>query len=305
MTTPHVPVLLEEVLHWLITTRDGIYFDGTVGAGGHSRAILERLSPEANLIGIDADPEILDVAEDRLREFPQHILLVQGNYSQIPAILLEKEFESFDGLLLDLGISSYQIDQAERGFSYQQEGPLNMQFSKSGEISAAAFINEVEENTLIQVIRTYGEEKNARNISRSILQRRPLQTTKDLREAVTAVTPERYWNKTLSRVFQAIRIHVNRELEILEGALNALIPLLNPGGRIVVIAYHSLEDRIVKQAFKEAESDCICPPELPRCQCDKEQTLRILTKNVVRPTDKEVTENPRARSARLRAAERV
>ncbi len=305
MAAPHVPVLVEEVVHRLITKKDGIYVDGTVGAGGHSRALLQRLSPDAVLLGIDADAAMLDIAEERLRQFPQTVLLAEANFSQMETILRREGIEKMDGLLLDLGISSYQIDQPARGFSYQNEGPLNMRFSQTDEYTAAAFINTADEQDLLDVIRKYGEEKNARSIARSILQRRPMKTTSDLRQAVESVTPDRYRNKTLSRVFQAIRIYVNRELEVLERTLHSGIPLLNPAGRIVVISYHSLEDRIVKQMFREAEKDCVCPPELPTCVCEKEPTLRVLTRNVVRPSEGEVERNPRARSARLRSAERV
>lgn len=305
MAAPHIPVLVEEVADRLITRKDGIYVDGTVGAGGHSHALLEQLSPEATLLGIDADAAMLDFAEERLRQFPQNILLAEANFSQIEAILRREGIDKMDGLLLDLGISSYQVDQPARGFSYQHEGPLNMRFSQTDDYTAATLINTADEQDLMDIIRKYGEEKNARSIVRAILQRRPMKTTKDLRQAVESVTPDRYRNKTLSRVFQAIRIHVNRELEVLERTLHAGISLLNPSGRMVVISYHSLEDRIVKQVFREAEKDCVCPPELPTCVCDKEPTLRVLTKNVVRPSEEEIDRNPRARSARLRSAEKV
>lgn len=305
MTTPHIPVLRDEVVRWLITRRDGVYIDGTIGGGGHSRALLGQLSPQATLIGIDADSDNLDIAEDRLGEFPQNIILAEANFGQFQAILQQEGVARIDGLLLDLGLSTYQLDRPDRGFSYMEEGPLHMQFSKTGKYTAAEFINTASEEEIKTVIRTYGEEKNARAIARAVIQRRPLRTTTDLREAISSVTAEPYLYKTLSRVFQAIRIEVNRELDILKQTLFSAIPILNAGGRLVVIAYHSLEDRIVKNVFKDAESDCVCPPDLPQCVCDKEQTLQILTRHVVRPSKDEIRRNPRARSARLRAGERV
>ena len=200
---------------------------------------------------------------------------------------------------------SLQIDTPERGFSYMQEGPLDMRFSDIQEDSAATFINTADQAELTRVIREYGEERNAKQITKSIMKHRPMTTTTDLRNAIAEVTPERFRVKTLARVFQAVRIHVNRELDVLRQTLRSIPEFLSPDGRIVVIAYHSLEDRIVKQFFKDAEADCICPPELPMCVCDKERELKILTKNIVTPSDEEIKANPRARSAKLRAAERV
>lgn len=305
MVAAHIPVLREEVLRWLISAPDGLYVDGTVGGGGHSSALLDRLAADATLIGIDADADNLDLAEAQLHGYPQSIILAEANFGQLLAVLRREGIGRIDGLLLDLGLSTYQLNRPERGFSYMEEGPLDMQFSTSGTNTASEFVNTASEEEIRSVLRSYGEEKNARHIARSIIRRRPLRTTTDLREAVDDVTPERYRIKTLSRVFQAIRIQVNRELEILEQTLTSVIPVLNPGGRVVVIAYHSLEDRIVKRVFKYAEQDCVCPPDLPQCMCDKEQTLRVLTRKVVRPLAEEVHRNPRARSARLRAGERV
>jgi 16S rRNA (cytosine1402-N4)-methyltransferase len=302
---PHIPVLVSEVLHWLLTDPHGVYVDGTIGLGGHSSTLLQHLSADAILIGIDADPDALDATARRLEAFPQQIFLIQSNFSHLPAILTQQRIAQVDGILLDLGLSSLQIDVPERGFSYMQEGPLDMRFSPHGERSAAQFLNTAQKKEIENVIREFGEERKFRVITQAILQSRPLETTIDLRRAIESVTPDRFLIKTLARVFQAIRIYVNRELEVLGQTLRASLDLLKPGGRIVVIAYHSLEDRIVKQFFKEAELDCICPPELPVCVCDKEQELKILTKNVVTASRKEIEENSRARSAKLRAAERV
>jgi len=301
----HIPVMVSEVLHWLLTNPSGIYVDGTVGMGGHSEALLQQLNANATLIGIDADPDALDTTEQRLQTFPQQIFLIQSNFSHLPAILRRQHIPSVDGILLDLGLSSLQIDVPERGFSYMQEGPLDMRFSPQSEQSAAQFLNSATQEEIEQVIREYGEERRYKVITKAILQSRPLATTTDLREAIANVTPERFRIKTLARVFQAIRIQVNRELDVLQQTLRASLDFLGTGGRVVVISYHSLEDRIVKQFFKEAESDCICPPELPVCVCDKEQELKILTRNIITASEEEVQRNPRARSAKLRAAERV
>ncbi|MCF7804982.1 MAG: 16S rRNA (cytosine(1402)-N(4))-methyltransferase RsmH [Candidatus Marinimicrobia bacterium] len=305
MTQIHIPVLCEEVLEWLVTRRDGIYVDATVGAGGHASSLLEQLDDSATLVGIDADAEILDIASNRLRDFPQEILLAETNFSHLGAVLRKQALTPIDGLLMDLGLSSLQIDSPERGFSYMEEGPLDMRFSTSATETAAKFINNADEETIATIIKEYGEERYAKSIARSIITNRPMETTTDLRAAIEAVTPKPYRIKTLARVFQSIRIHVNRELELLQQTLESAVPLLRPGGRIVVIAYHSLEDRIVKQFFRKEESDCVCPPELPICVCDKEQTMRVLTSGVVKPSEEETDKNPRARSARLRAAEKV
>jgi len=297
--------MVEEVLHWWLSDPHGIYIDGTIGLGGHSEALLGKLAKDATLLGIDADENALDATEQRLRNFPQNIFLIYSNFSHLAAILRKQEVRDVDGILLDLGLSSMQIDRPERGFSYTSEGPLDMRFSGLQDESAAKFVNTANQDDLIRVIKEYGEERHAKTIAKSIMKYRPLSTTTDLREAIAAVTPERFMIKTLARVFQAIRIHVNRELDVLKQTLPSTLEFLKPGGRIVVIAYHSLEDRIVKQFFKYAESDCICPQELPQCVCDKEQELKILTKNIVTASDDEISRNSRARSAKLRAAERV
>ncbi|MBS1272563.1 MAG: Ribosomal RNA small subunit methyltransferase H [Candidatus Marinimicrobia bacterium] len=305
MNRIHIPVLLDETIEWLLTRRDGVYVDATIGAGGHSQALLKHLDSGATLVGIDADGTILDHAAAALKEFPQRILLAETNFSHVTAVLKSQHITGIDGILMDLGISSLQIDEAKRGFSYQQEGPLDMRFAEDATETAAKVINTASEEKIASIIKEYGEERYAKSIARAIITNRPMETTTDLRAAIETVTPEPYRIKTLARVFQSIRIHVNRELEMLKQTLHAVLPYLHSGGRMVVIAYHSLEDRIVKQFSKWAESDCVCPPELPQCMCDKEQELKILTRSIVRPSDEEIERNPRARSARLRAAEKV
>ena len=305
MSTIHVPVLVSEVQEWLLTNPDGIYVDATIGAAGHSQMLLQHLSSDATLIGIDADQEILDEAEAVLRDFPQQIVLAAAPFSQVAAILQSQAIVQIDGLLMDLGLSSFQIDTPSKGFSYLREGPLDMRFSQGSGMSAADFLNTASLSEITEVLREYGEERNAKNLARVITERRPLVTTTDLREAVETITPDRFLIKTLARVFQAVRIQVNNELEQLQHALTTVIPFLRKGGRLAVISYHSLEDRIVKNLFQYEERDCICPPEIPVCVCEKEQRLKILTKNIILPSTEETNENPRARSAKLRVAERV
>jgi 16S rRNA (cytosine1402-N4)-methyltransferase len=301
----HIPVLLTEVTEWLLTDPQGIYVDGTLGGAGHSKALLNQLASDATLLGIDADARTLHIAEQELAEYPQNILLAEANYSHMAALLYKEDIDEVDGILLDLGLSSFQIDIPEKGFSYMKDGPLDMRFSHASTETAAKFINTAEEKDIAYVMKRYGEERYAKKIARSIIVHRPMSTTTELREAVAAVTPDSFLIKTLSRVFQALRIHVNRELDVLEQTLNSSLTLLRAGGRLAVISYHSLEDRVVKNFIKEAEQDCICPPELPQCVCDHEQVMQSLTKGVITPSEDEIRVNSRARSAKLRVAERL
>ncbi|MBD3274810.1 MAG: 16S rRNA (cytosine(1402)-N(4))-methyltransferase RsmH [Candidatus Marinimicrobia bacterium] len=301
----HIPVLVTEVTDWLLTDPHGIYVDGTLGGAGHSKALLNELASGATLLGIDADSKTLAIAEKELAEFPQNILLAEANFSHMAALLYKEDIDEVDGILLDLGLSSFQIDIPEKGFSYMKDGPLDMRFSHASTETAAKFINTAEEKDIAYVIKRYGEERYAKKIARSIIVHRPMSTTTELREAVAAVTPDSFLIKTLSRVFQALRIHVNRELDVLEQTLNSSLTLLKAGGRLAVISYHSLEDRVVKNFIKEAEQDCICPPELPQCVCDHEQVMQSLTKGIITPSEDEIRANPRARSAKLRVAERL
>jgi 16S rRNA (cytosine1402-N4)-methyltransferase len=301
----HIPVLLTEVTEWLLTDPHGIYVDGTLGGAGHSKALLNQLATDATLLGIDADARTLDIAEQELAEYPQNILLAEANYSHMAALLYKEDIDEVDGILLDLGLSSFQIDIPEKGFSYMKDGPLDMRFSHASTETAAKFINTAEEKDIAYVMKRYGEERYAKKIARSIIVHRPMSTTTELREAVAAVTPDSFLIKTLSRVFQALRIHVNRELDVLDQTLNSSLTLLKAGGRLAVISYHSLEDRVVKNFIKEAEQDCTCPPELPQCVCDHEQVMQSLTKGVITPSEEEIRVNSRARSAKLRVAERL
>ncbi len=303
----HMPVMRREVLAYLITRKDGIYVDCTVGGGGHAQAILEAISPEGFLIGLDADAEALSHAEQVLSRFPNKILR-HTFYDNLEAVLYELEKVPVNGVFFDLGISSFQVDVERRGFSFQKDAPLDMRFDQSVGKTAADVLNTYPEEELERIIREYGEERHWRAIVREILRKRAvmkIETTSDLVEIVRAVIGDHFLNKSLARVFQALRIEVNRELERLQRALEQAFNVLQKGGRIVVLSYHSLEDRIVKDFFKLKAARCVCPPEFPVCTCGKVQEMTVLTRKVVTPSPEEIRANPRARSARLRAAEKI
>ncbi|RMG63338.1 MAG: 16S rRNA (cytosine(1402)-N(4))-methyltransferase RsmH [Calditrichaeota bacterium] len=309
MQTPrfHQPVLVQEVLRYLITRRDGVYLDCTVGGGGHSRYILEALLPEGFLIGLDADVEALQEAGRVLADFPNK-LLRQAFSDQLDVVLYETGRYPLDGVLYDLGLSSFQVDVERRGFSFQKEAPLDMRFNPAQKKTAADVVNSYPQAELERILREYGEERLWRRIAAEIVRKRavaPIQTTTELAEIVRGVAREPYVTKTLARVFQAIRIEVNRELERLKTSLEKAFHFLRQGGRIVVISYHSLEDRVVKEFFRYKAQACVCPPELPACVCGKQAEMKLLTRKVVKPGANEVAANPRARSARLRAAEKI
>lgn len=303
----HQPVLTKEVLHYLITDPEGIYVDCTVGGGGHSRHILQALSPSGFLIGLDADPDALAHAQVVLADFPNKALR-QVFYDQIDIVLYEMGKFPVHGVLYDLGISSFQVDKAERGFSFQKEAPLDMRFNPAQELKAWDVVNKYPVEELERIIREYGEERYWRRIARAIVERRsrgPIGTTRELATVIQSVVGERFRTKTLARVFQSIRIEVNRELERLRKSLQLAFEFLRKNGRIVAISYHSLEDRIVKEFFRTKARGCICPPEFPQCVCGKTPEMQILTRKVVQPSPEEIAANPRARSARLRAAEKI
>ncbi len=303
----HVPVMRNEVLQYLITRPEGTYVDCTVGGGGHARAILEVLSPQGQLIGLDADAEALEHARNVLADFPNKVLR-HTFYDNLEAVLYELDVVPVDGVFFDLGISSFQVDVERRGFSFQKEAPLDMRFDQSTCKTAADVVNEYPEEELARVIREYGEERHWKAIVNEIIRKRQImriETTTDLVEIVRSVVGENFLNKSLARVFQALRIEVNQELERLQRALQQAYDVLRQGGRIVVLSYHSLEDRIVKEFFRHKAATCVCPPELPVCTCGKVQEMKLLTRKVVTPSAEEVSRNPRARSARLRAAERI
>ncbi len=303
----HEPVLGAEVTEVLIGDRNGIYVDCTLGGGGHSLLILQQLSPAGFLVGLDADQEAIEYANRVLSDFPNKYLR-QIYYDQIDVVLYEIDKLPVDGVLFDLGISSWQIDVGSRGFSYQNAGPLDMRMDQRQKVSAATVLNTYPREELERIFREYGEERHWRAIAREVVNFRAkqhLETTDDLVEIVRSVVGTRFLNKSLSRIFQAVRIEVNQELERLQTALEKAFTVLKKGGRIAVISYHSLEDRIVKRFFKEKQQNCVCPPELPQCVCGKVSELKMVSRKPILPTAEEIKRNPRARSAKLRVAEKI
>lgn len=313
MTFEHKPVLLNECVEYLNIRADGIYVDATVGGAGHSSEILRRLGPKGLLIGIDQDQNAIEAAGQRLEnvETEGRYVLCHTNFENIREVLEEQKIKAVDGVLMDLGVSSHQLDEGERGFSYQHDAPLDMRMDKSQERDAAWIVNNLSREELTRIIREYGEEKWASRIAEFIVKNREIQkisTTGQLADIIKAAIPaaaRRTGPHPARRTFQAIRIAVNRELEVLEKALNEAIDLLNPGGRLAVITFHSLEDRIVKQIFRDRAQGCICPPDFPKCVCGRKPELKILTRKPITASEKELEDNPRARSAKLRVAEKI
>ncbi len=301
----HKPVLLETVLGFLITNLDGIYFDGTLGGGGYSEAILNRISKEGRLIATDLDDAAISFCIKKF-EGENRITIVKDNFKNIKQVLNDLMIEKIDGAVVDLGISSHQIDAADAGFSYRFETDFDLRFDKTKGTPAFEIINQLEAKELADIIKTYGEEKFAFKIARAIenyTKKKKIKTTKELVEIISKVTPRHKLNDTLSRVFQAFRIYVNDELENLKEFLDNAVDIIKSGGRLVVVSYHSLEDRIVKEFFNLNSQECSCPPEYGRCICGKKLRLKKLTKKIISPTDEEIKINPRSRSAKLRAAE--
>jgi 16S rRNA (cytosine1402-N4)-methyltransferase len=301
----HKPVLLDTVLDFLITDINGIYFDGTLGGGGYSEAILNKLSREGRLIATDLDDAAINFCIKKF-ESENRITIVKENFKNIKQILEDLKIEKINGAVLDLGISSYQIDTASEGFSYRFETDFDLRFDKSKGTPAYEIINDLEAKEIADILRTYGEEKFAFKIAREIenyTKKKKIRTTKEIVEIVSKVTPRHKLNDTLSRIFQAFRIYVNDELENLKEFLNDVVDFVKSGGRIVIVSYHSLEDRIVKEFFNLNSQECSCPPEYERCICGKKLRLKKLTKKIITPSDEEIKLNPRSRSAKLRAAE--
>jgi 16S rRNA (cytosine1402-N4)-methyltransferase len=301
----HAPVLVAPVLEFLLTPAVRAIVDATLGDGGHSEALLEKGGAGLRVIGIDADAEALAIAQKRLAKFAERFQPLQGNFRSLASLLGSLGMTSADGVLADLGVSSRQIDQPERGFSYLQDGPLDMRMNPNLPHTAADLLATLEQNELKKIFRDYGEEKLAAPIARAIVRRRSqraLLRTSDLRQVVEKIIHGPHRVKSLARIFQALRIAVNEELEALNEFLAQALALLRPGGRLAVISYHSLEDRIVKQFFKAQAKGCTCPPEFPACVCGKQPQLGILTAKPIVPGPQEIAANSRARSARLRAA---
>lgn len=306
----HKSVLLEESIDALQIKPDGIYVDGTLGGGGHSYEICTHLSDKGRLIGIDQDEAAIEAATGRLERFKDRVTIVRSNYCNMKRELGRLGITSVDGVILDLGVSSYQLDEASRGFTYREDAPLDMRMDQRQTLSAKEVVNEYSEMELYHIIRDYGEEKFAKNIAKHIVSARnqkALETTGELIHVIKAAIPAKVravGGHSAKRTFQAIRIEVNRELDVLENSLGDMIDLLNDGGRICVITFHSLEDRIVKNKFRECENPCTCPKEFPVCVCGKKSKGKVITRKPVIPSQEELEENSRAKSSKLRVFER-
>ncbi len=306
MAFEHTSVLLDEVLSGLAIKPEGIYVDGTLGGGGHASHVLERLSGEGRLIGIDQDADAIEAATKRLAVFQDKVTIVRSNYAQFREVMDSLGMNKVDGILLDLGVSSYQLDTPERGFSYREDALLDMRMDRRQVVTAKTIVNEYSELELYRVIREYGEDRFAKNIAKHIVRNRmdkPIETTMELAEIVKSAIPAKVrasGGHPAKRTFQAIRIELNHELEVLEDTIDTMIEYLNPGGRLCIITFHSLEDRIVKVKFHKSENPCTCPPDFPVCVCGRLSKGKHLTKKPVLPSEKELEENSRSKSAKLR-----
>ncbi len=304
--------MLNEVVNYLNCRPGNVYVDGTLGGCGHARAICEKIFPGGRFIGIDQDIDAISNAERVLKDYTSNIHLFHGNFISLPEFLTQLEIDRVDGILLDLGLSLHHIENSGRGFSFRKDEPLDMRMDIQSPQTAENLINNLSQSELQKLFKKYGEERRAKQIARNIIKirrQKKIQTSRQLAQIIVDSIPAQAAFKQkihpATRVFMALRIAVNRELERLETFLEYAVDLLNPGGRLCVLAFHSLEDRIVKQRFKALEKGCTCPPQLPQCVCGQEPQLRILTKKVVRPTAEEIAANPKARSTRLRAAEKI
>ena len=306
----HTSVLLKETIEALNIMPGGTYLDGTLGGGGHAFEVCKRLNENGRLYGIDQDADAIIAAGKRLEEFGKKAVLIRDNYCNAREVLREQGVEKVDGIVLDLGVSSYQLDTVERGFTYKYDTPLDMRMDQRQMLTARDIVNVYDEKTLYRVIRDYGEDQFAKNIAKHIVQARqhkPIETTFELNEVIKAAIPAKMravGGHPSKRTFQAIRIECNHELEVLKNALGDLIHLLNPQGRLCIITFHSLEDRIVKSFFKEMEHPCTCPPEFPVCICGKLPSGRVITRKPVLPSQEELEVNSRSKSAKLRVFER-
>ena len=311
MTFRHISVLLRETIEGLNIRPDGIYADGTLGGGGHASEVAARLTEGGRLIGIDQDADAIAAAGERLKPFGDRVTIVRDNYVNMKQVLADLGIEAVDGICLDLGVSSYQLDTAERGFSYMEDAPLDMRMDRREDRTAADLVNECTEQELFRIIRDYGEDRFAKNIAKHIVkarERRPIRTTGELADIIRGAIPMKIQvtgGHPAMRTFQALRIALNRELQVLEDSIDEMIGLLNPGGRLCIITFHSLEDRIVKNGFRRNESPCTCPPGFPVCVCGKKSRGTVITKKPILPTKEEEEENPRSRSAKLRIFERA
>ena len=310
MEFKHVSVLLEECIEALNIKKQGYYVDCTMGGAGHSSHIVSKLNNDGRLIGIDQDTDALNAAKEKLKDY-NNVIYVHNNFYNIYDILEELNIEKVDGILMDLGVSSYQLDAGERGFSYMQDAPLDMRMNRDKEFSAYDVINDYSEEDLYRIIKDYGEERFSKRIASFIVKRRnekPIETTLELVDIIKAAIPakaRRDGPHPAKRTFQAIRIEVNGELEILDKAIDDSVKKLNSNGRLAIITFHSLEDRIVKNKFRDLENPCKCPKEFPICACGKKPTVKVLSRKAIAPTDEEIEVNPRSRSAKLRVLEKI
>lgn len=306
----HKSIMVEEVLTNLAIRESGIYVDGTLGGGGHSLEIVKCLGKDGRLIGIDQDGDAIMAASERLKDYMDRVTIVRSNYAHMTDILAQMEIEYVDGILLDLGVSSYQLDEAQRGFTYREDAPLDMRMDQRQKETAADIVNSYSEKELFHIIRDYGEDRFAKNIAKFIVknrQEKPIETTGQLAEIIKAAIPAKIRAKSghpAKRTFQAIRIALNQELDVLRDSLEGMIDVLSPGGRICVITFHSLEDRIVKRCFKQCEDPCICPPGFPVCTCGKISKGKVITRKPIVPGPEELEYNSRAASAKLRVFEK-
>lgn len=304
----HIPVLYRETIDNIVLNRDGVYMDCTLGGGGHSQGILEALSEKGKLIAIDQDEQAIAFASKRLEKYENKIKIFKNNFSNMDIVAYMAGIDKFDGIIMDIGVSSTQLDEAERGFSYRFDAPLDMRMDKNQKISAYNVVNEYSETQLLKIIYEYGEERFAKKIVKNIIESRkikPVETTLELVELIKKATGYGGKKHPAKKTFQAIRIEVNRELEVLTEAIDKGLKLLKKGGRLGIITFHSLEDRIVKQKFKEIEKSCICPPQIPVCICGKISEAKVITKKPIIAAENELDENNRAHSAKLRILERM
>lgn len=310
MEFKHISVLLDECIEGLNIKPDGIYVDGTLGGAGHSSHIVEKLNNNGRLIGIDQDQEAITAATKKLKKYEKSVDIIHNNYVNLLQVLFNLNIKSVDGILLDLGVSSYQLDNKDRGFSYRFDSSLDMRMDTRNELTARDIVNNYSEGELFRVIRDYGEDKFAKNIAKHIVMARaekPIETTFELNDVIKAAIPAKFradGGHPSKRTFQALRIECNRELEVLKEAIDQMIDALNPGGRLCIITFHSLEDRIVKTAFKNAQDPCTCPPSFPVCVCGKQSKGKVVTRKPILPSEEELEGNPRSKSAKLRIFER-
>ncbi len=310
MTFQHYSVLLQETIEGLKIRPDGIYVDGTLGGGGHALAVAKQLTAGGRLIGIDQDADAIQAASARLQDYSDRVSIVRNNYENFHQVLQELSIEAVDGIYLDLGVSSYQLDEGDRGFSYRVDAPLDMRMDQRNPVTAADIVNDYSEAELFHMIRNYGEDRFAQNIAKHIVayrQKKPIESTLELADIISGAIPARIRATSghpAKRTFQAIRIELNRELDVLENTLDQMIDDLREGGRLCVITFHSLEDRIVKNKFRTAEKPCICPPEFPVCTCGRKSKGRVITRKPILPSAEELSENRRSQSAKLRIFEK-